>query len=78
MKYSVGKGQAYAPRYSVGDKIGILLDLNKQRLVFYLNHQKQPVAFSNLNTSKSYIPAVSLTPNCQLKLSLDQPVPMDE
>ncbi|XP_072136438.1 E3 ubiquitin-protein ligase TRIM9 [Mobula birostris] len=57
-----------------GTTIGVLLDLNKRNLVFYINNMQQgPVAFENLEGI--FVPAVSINRNVQVTLHTGLEVP---
>lgn len=52
---------------SKGATVGVLLDLNKHTLTFYINGQQQgPPAFENVEGV--FMPALSLNRNVQVKL----------
>ncbi|XP_072912698.1 E3 ubiquitin-protein ligase TRIM9 isoform X1 [Hemitrygon akajei] len=57
-----------------GTTIGVLLDLNKRNLAFYINNVQQgPVAFENLEGI--FVPAVSINRNVQVTLHTGLEVP---
>ncbi|XP_069463000.1 tripartite motif-containing protein 67 isoform X1 [Ambystoma mexicanum] len=58
-----------------GSTVGVLLDLNKHVLQFFINGQKQgPAAFENLDGV--FMPAISLNRNVQITLHTGLEVPM--
>ncbi|KAL6059324.1 E3 ubiquitin-protein ligase trim9 [Balamuthia mandrillaris] len=56
--YRTGQTGPYGSNYVSGDSIGVLLDMDKRQLTFFLNGTSQGVAFSNLPKTKLY-PAVT-------------------
>ncbi|EHB10196.1 Tripartite motif-containing protein 9 [Heterocephalus glaber] len=57
-----------------GATIGVLLDLNRKTLTFFINDEQQgPIAFENLEGL--FFPAVSLNRNVQVTLHTGLPVP---
>ncbi|XP_077597462.1 tripartite motif-containing protein 67 isoform X2 [Stigmatopora nigra] len=61
---------------SKGSTVGILLDLSKRTMTFFINNQQHgPTAFENLEGV--FVPAVSLNRNVQVTLSTGLDVPRD-
>ncbi|XP_069884220.1 E3 ubiquitin-protein ligase TRIM9 isoform X5 [Dipodomys merriami] len=59
---------------SKGATIGVLLDLNRKTLTFFINDEQQgPIAFENVEGM--FFPAVSLNRNVQVTLHTGLPVP---
>lgn len=59
---------------SKGATVGVLLDLNKHNLTFYINGQQQgPPAFENIEGV--FMPALSLNRNVQVTLHTGLEVP---
>ncbi|XP_021057619.1 E3 ubiquitin-protein ligase TRIM9 isoform X6 [Mus pahari] len=59
---------------SKGATIGVLLDLNRKTLTFFVNNEQQgPIAFENVEGL--FFPAVSLNRNVQVTLHTGLPVP---
>lgn len=57
---------------SKGATVGVLLDLNKHNLTFYINGQQQgPPAFENIEGV--FMPALSLNRNVQVNLLQSSP-----
>jgi len=59
-KWRNGQNIRYGSKFSTGDVVGVLLDMNEKSLAFFVNGQWQGDAFKDME-AKELLPAVSLS-----------------
>nr|BAR25417.1 fiber protein [uncultured Mediterranean phage uvMED] len=59
-KANGGSASSYGAQYLAGDTVGVAFDADNGTLAFYVNGVSQGNAYTNLDTSKTYAPVITL------------------